>query len=104
MRIRFAEHLRTLRLKRGWTQEELAERADLAYRHVQRLESLKRPPPAKIDTLEKLANAFNISPATLLAFTHSLTRYRRAAHGFALAADAPPRRRAAKRARKPSPR
>ena len=68
IRIQFARRLRSLRKRYGWTQEELAERADLAYRHVQRLESLTKPPPAKIDTLEKLARAFQLSPARLLAF------------------------------------
>jgi len=60
--------LRELRLKKEWTQEQLAEFADLSYRHVQRLESLKNPPPAKIDTLEKLAKAFKLSISKLLDF------------------------------------
>jgi len=68
IRFQFAQHLRKLRKKAGWTQEALAERADLAYRHVQRLESLKNPPPAKIDTLGKLAKAFGIRPSKLLDF------------------------------------
>ena len=68
IRIRLALHLRELRDNAGWTQEELAERADLAYRHIQRLESLKNPPPAKIDTLDKLARAFKIPPSKLLDF------------------------------------
>lgn len=68
IRIRFAKRLRQLRLKKKWTQEELAEYADLAYRHVQRLESLKNPPPAKIDTIEKLAKAFETTPSKLLQF------------------------------------
>lgn len=68
IRIKFARRLRELRLRRKWTQEKLAEYADLAYRHVQRLESTKNPPPAKIDTIEKLAKAFKISPAKLLQF------------------------------------
>jgi transcriptional regulator with XRE-family HTH domain len=68
LRIQFAKRLRSLRKRYGWTQEQLAERADLAYRHVQRLESLTGPPPAKLDTLEKLARAFQLSPARLLEF------------------------------------
>ena len=68
IRLQFAGHLRKLRRKAGWTQEELAERADLAYRHVQRLESSKNPPPAKIDTIGKLAKAFGTRPAKLLDF------------------------------------
>ena len=68
IRIRFAKQLRNLRLKKNWTQEQLAEYANLAYRHVQRLENLKNPPPAKIDTLEKLAKAFKVTPSKLLDF------------------------------------
>ena len=68
IRLKFARHLRKLRTKKGWSQEILAEHADLAYRHIQRLESLKNPPPAKIDTLEKIAKAFKIPPSKLLDF------------------------------------
>jgi len=68
IRIKFARRLRELRLKRNWTQEELAEFADLAYRHIQRLESAKNPPPAKIDTIEKIAKAFKITPSKLIDF------------------------------------
>ena len=68
IRIKFAMRLRELRLKKKWTQEKLAEFADLACRHVQRLKNLKNPPPAKIDTLEKIAKAFNISLSKLLNF------------------------------------
>ncbi len=68
IRLKFARRLRKLRSKKGWSQERLAEYADLAYRHVQRLESLKNPPPSKIDTIEKLAKAFKITPSKLLDF------------------------------------
>ncbi|MCK5139487.1 MAG: helix-turn-helix transcriptional regulator [Thermodesulfovibrionia bacterium] len=68
IRIRFAKRLRELRLKKKWTQEQLAELADLAYRHIQHLESTKNPPPAKIDTIEKLAKAFKVTPSKLINF------------------------------------
>ena len=68
IRVKFAKRLRDLRLKRKWTQEQLAEAADLAYRHIQRLESTTNTPPAKIGTLEKLAKAFWISISQLLKF------------------------------------
>jgi transcriptional regulator with XRE-family HTH domain len=68
IRVGFAKRLRELRLKRKWTQEQLAEYADLAYRHIQRLESTINPPPAKIDTIEKIAKAFKISLSKLLNF------------------------------------
>ena len=95
VRIRFAKRLRSLRMRYGWTQEELAERADLAYRHVQRLESLKNPPPAKIDTLDKLARAFRFSLAKLLEpeyLTHHLTEERRDA-AYVVADAGPPMKR-----------
>ena len=68
IRVKFAKRLRELRFKRNWTQEELAEYAELSYRHVQRLESSKNPPPSKIDTIEKFAKAFGITISQLLKF------------------------------------
>ena len=67
-RVRFAKRLRELRRKKGWTQEELAEHADLSYRHVQRLENVKNPPPAKIDSIEKIAHAFKLTSSKLLDY------------------------------------
>ena len=67
IRLKFASHLRKLREKAGLTQEELAGRADVATRHIQRLES-KSPAPAKIDTLVKLAKGLGVRPAKLLEF------------------------------------
>jgi len=49
------------------TQEDLAEKADLAYKHIQRLES-KNPNAVKIDTLDKLAKAFGITISKLMNF------------------------------------
>ena len=92
IRIEFAKRLRDLRRQRKWTQEKLAERSGLAYRHVQRLESLHNPPPAKIDTLEKLAKAFQISPAKLLQMGRFGGYLSDKNQGLAsLAADAPAR-------------
>lgn len=105
IRLRFAKRLRALRRGWGWTQEELAERAELAYRHVQRLESLKNPPPAKIDTLEKLAKAFKVPPEKLLAFEQLAGSLTGDPHELAyLAAEGRPRftaRRRLRRFRKP---
>ena len=67
IRLKFADRLRQLRERKGWTQEALAEYADMAVRQVQYLES-KKPSPAKIDTLEKLAKAFKITLSKLLNF------------------------------------
>ena len=67
IRLKFANRLRQLRRQKGWTQEELAEYADMAVRQVQYLES-KKPSPAKIDTIEKLARAFKLTCSKLLDF------------------------------------
>lgn len=101
IRLQFAKQLRVLRRRYGWTQEELAERADLAYRHVQRLESLKDPPPAKIDTLEKLAKAFTLSPEKLLAFESFAGSLTGRPAGLALAAEPRGRFKAGKPPRPP---
>jgi len=65
LKERLSSRIRDLRKKYGYTQEELAERADLEYKHIQRLES-KRPCDAKLPTLYKLADAFNIPLNKLL--------------------------------------
>jgi transcriptional regulator with XRE-family HTH domain len=60
-----ALRIRELRKKYGYTQEKLAELADIDYKHIQLLEG-KHPSSAKIDTLEKLAKAFKMSLSEFL--------------------------------------
>jgi len=67
VRKKLAKRIKQLRKKRHFTQEDLAEKADLAYKHIQRLEG-KNPNAVKIDTIEKLANAFGITISKLLNF------------------------------------
>ena len=67
IKLRFAQRLRELRSKYGYTQQQLAELADIDYKHLQRLEG-KNPSAARIDTIEKLATAFNVSCSKLLDF------------------------------------
>ena len=67
IRRRFAARLRELRNKAGYTQQQLAELADLDYKHVQQLESTQ-PPYPRLDTIQKLAKAFKITPSKLLDF------------------------------------
>ena len=64
---RFGKRLRGLRESRGWTQEELAQNSGLDYKYIQRLEG-KTPSSPTLNTLEKLAKAFDIKPAKLLEF------------------------------------
>ncbi len=65
IRQKLALKLRQLRKKRGFTQEKLAELSGVDYKHVQLLEG-STPSGATIDTLEKLAKAFDISVSELL--------------------------------------
>jgi len=62
---KFAKWLKALREKHGLTQEELAQRANLEYKHIQRLES-KRPCDVKLSTIHKLAQGLGTSPSKLL--------------------------------------
>jgi len=62
---RLALRVRELRKEYGYTQEKLAELADIDYKHIQLLES-KDPSSAKIETLEKLAKAFKMSLSEFL--------------------------------------
>jgi transcriptional regulator with XRE-family HTH domain len=65
--LKLAKRLRELRKVNKYTQEKLAELSGVDYKHVQLLEG-KNPPAAKLDTIEKLAKAFKISPSKLLDF------------------------------------
>ncbi|MBU1061884.1 MAG: helix-turn-helix domain-containing protein [Candidatus Omnitrophica bacterium] len=63
----YSKRLRNLRKKYGYTQQKLAELAEVEYKHIQRLES-KRPCDIKLSTMEKIAKAFDISLSELLDF------------------------------------
>ena len=55
------------RIKRGYTQEKLAEVTGIDYKYLQKIEG-KNTPNIKLETIEKLAKAFQISPSKLLDF------------------------------------
>ena len=65
--IRFGKRLKSLRTKKKLTQAKLAELADLEYKYIQRLEGNKPSSPT-LNSLEKLANALNISISKLVDF------------------------------------
>ena len=67
IRLKLGARLRELRRKHKYTQWKLSELSNVDYKHIQLLEG-KKPCAAKIDTLEKLAKAFNISISKLLNF------------------------------------
>lgn len=69
IQYRLARRLRRLRQRAGWTREETAARAGLTPSALERLEDSKNPASARVDTLERLAKAFSLSPAQLLDFS-----------------------------------
>jgi transcriptional regulator with XRE-family HTH domain len=56
--------IRQLRRARGWSQEELAARAGITDRTVRNAEN--KAHAATLETIEKLATAFQMHPAKLL--------------------------------------
>lgn len=67
-RKKLARKIRQLRRKKGWTQQKLADEADITMRHVQRLESTNKTPAIEIDSILRISKAFNISASSLLKF------------------------------------
>ena len=53
--------------KHGLTQEQLSELSGVDYKHIQLLESKNASSP-KLETIEKIAKAFRITPSELLKF------------------------------------
>jgi transcriptional regulator with XRE-family HTH domain len=58
------ERLKTLRIRRALTQEELAQRAGLTKTAINRLEVDKAEP--RMSTLRKLAQALGVDPSELV--------------------------------------
>lgn len=66
IRIQFGKHLRKLREEKGWTQEELADKAGMHFTYIGQIERGIRNP--SLVNLEKLAKAFKISSKELFPF------------------------------------
>jgi len=54
-------------IKRGVTQEKLAELTETSYKYIQRIEG-KTPPDVRLTTIVRLAKALKVRPADLLKF------------------------------------
>ncbi len=61
----FRRTLRAMRMKRGWTQEQLAERARCDYKYLQLVE-LGKTGVSSLDLVERLARALGTKPWVLL--------------------------------------
>lgn len=64
--LKFGARVRQLRIKKGLTQQKLAELADLEYKYIQRIEG-KNPPSIGLLKLTKLARALRATLGTLLS-------------------------------------
>lgn len=67
LNVRFGKHLKALRREKKLTQEKLADLANLEYKYIQRLEG-KKPSSPTLNSLQKIATAFDISVSKLLDF------------------------------------
>lgn len=67
----FRRLLRALRLKRGWTQEQLAEKSQSDYKHLQMLE-LGRTGLPSLDLVARLGKALGTKPWVLLCDDRNL--------------------------------
>ena len=68
IRILFAERLRQLRKKEGYSIPELAKKSGISRQHIRDLEIPFPQKRVTITTLQKLANAFKIPAWKLLQF------------------------------------
>ncbi len=64
LRTIFSKNLKYFRIKENLRQEDLAEKVDLTDKYISDLERAKFSP--SLETIEKLANALNISADLLL--------------------------------------
>ncbi len=71
MTVSFGALLRERRRAAGLTQRELAEKANLDFSYISKLENDRLPPPAA-DTVVLLCTILGIPPEELLALTHKL--------------------------------
>lgn len=80
--LRIRERMRELRSEHGLTQEKLAEKSGIDYKHIQLMEGAN-PTAARVDTLEKLAGAFGMGLAEFFAGPPFMTKKPRRprAHG-----------------------
>lgn len=65
--LKLAKRIKSLRKKKDWSQEKLAEKAGITLRHVQRLESAS-PPGVALNILDDIAKAFGVSLPSLVTF------------------------------------
>ena len=66
IKTKFGKHLRKLREERSWTQEELADRANMHFTYIGQIERGLRNP--SLVNLHKLAKALKVNSDKLFPF------------------------------------
>ena len=66
IRLKLGKRIKQLRKYRGYTQDKFSELAKIDYKYLQKIEG-KGPPNLKIETIEKIAKALDVSVSKLLA-------------------------------------
>jgi transcriptional regulator with XRE-family HTH domain len=63
----YLKNLRALRIKKGWTQEKLAQEAGISYHTLIKIErgNIKDP---RLDTIKKIAKVLGVSIDKLVGF------------------------------------
>ena len=69
LREQLEQRIRQLRKARGWTQQQLGERADLDYKYLGAVERGERN--VTIDNVEKLAAGFGVEVQQLFLFSQA---------------------------------
>ena len=64
IRLQLADNMRRLRDARGWSQEDLADKAQLHRTQIWKIEKARQN--TGIDIIEKLARTFGVQPGELL--------------------------------------
>lgn len=62
--LRLGHNVRRLRLEKGWSQEDYADRAEIHRTYVSDIERGRRNP--SLTLIEKLAKPFGVAPGRLL--------------------------------------
>ena len=62
--MKFGKNVKRMRLKKNWSQEDLAERSGIGQQYISQLENGQREPGLR--TIEALAGSFRISIVKLM--------------------------------------
>lgn len=71
LQVLFGRRLRGLRKGRGWTQQELGERAELSFKYLGAIERGEENPSLRV--IGKLAVALQVEPRDMLEVEHEET-------------------------------